>query len=321
MVTLGIALSSEERGAKELVDGAVAAEQAGFQTIWLSDHYHPWNSEQGNSPFVWTILGAIAQVTDLRMYTAVTCPTLRIHPAVLAQATASVAALAEEKSGFPRFGFGVGTGEALNEHIFGDAWPSADVRLEMLEESLQVIRALWGGETVDHRGKHYTVENARLYTLPATTPLVYVSAFGPKAADVAARTGDGLMTVGAQADIRTAYRDAGGTGASHSSVKVAWAATEEEGFDNAYRLWPNEGLPGELAQVLPTPTHFEQASQLVTRDMIGESVACGPDPGKHIAAIQELVDAGFDEIYVGQIGPDQQGMLDFYSREILPHFS
>lgn len=165
-------------------------------------------------------------------------------------------------------------------YIFGDAWPSADVRPEMLAESLQVIRALWGGETVDHRGKHYTVENARLYTLPATAPPVYVSAFGPKAADVAARTRDGLMTVGAQADIRTAYRAAGGTGASHSSVKVAWAAAEEEGLDNAYRLWPNEGLPGELAQVLPTPRHFEQASQLVTRDMIGESVACGPDPGK-----------------------------------------
>lgn len=321
MATIGIALSSEERGAKEIVDSAIAAEQAGFRTLWISDHYHPWNSTQGQSPFVWTTLGAIAQATELYLCTAVTCPTIRMHPAVVAQAAATTAALAEERSGSRRFAFGVGTGEALNEHIFGDAWPNADVRLEMLEESLEVIRELWTGETVDHRGKHYTVSNARLYTLPETTPLIYVSAFGPKAAEVAARTADGLMTVGPQTDVLSTYREHGGKGVSHNSVKVAYAATEEEGLDHAHRLWSNQGLPGELAQILPTPTHFEQASQLVTKESMRGSLACGPDPEKHIAAIQELVDGGFDEVYVGQIGPDQKGFYEMYAREVLPHFA
>jgi len=194
MAAIGYFLSSEERGPKELIDGALAAEQAGFRTLWISDHYHPWTDEQGESPFVWTTLGAIAAMTDLEIYTAVTCPIMRMHPAVVAQAAATVAALAEQKSGRPRFGLGVGTGEALNEHILGDAWPSTNVRLDMLEECVEVMRRLWTGEIVDHRGMHYEVDHAQLYTRPDAPPPVYVSAFGPKAASLAARIADGFTS-------------------------------------------------------------------------------------------------------------------------------
>lgn len=155
---IGYFLSCEEFGPQELIRQAQLAEEAGFSGLWISDHYHPWNGEQGESPFVWSVIGALAQATSLPVTTAVTCPTLRIHPAVMAQAAATSAAMMPG-----RFSFGVGTGEALNEHILGDVWPSADVRLEMLEEAIEVIRELWTGRQVSHDGQHYVVENARAY--------------------------------------------------------------------------------------------------------------------------------------------------------------
>src|SRR5512142_3541141 len=196
MVSVGYFLSSEEHGPAGLVDAAARAEQAGFHAAWISDHYHPWNDEQGQSPFVWTVIGAIARATSsLRIFTAVTCPTIRLHPAIVAQAAATSAVLSGG-----RFGLGVGSGEALNEHILGDAWPSADVRLEMLEEAVEVIRTLWEGGVHDHRGRHYRVAHARLYDLPDSPPPIIVSGFGPKAIKLAARIGDGFCTVGPDAD-------------------------------------------------------------------------------------------------------------------------
>lgn len=315
MVSVGYFLSSEEHGPAELVDAAARAEQAGFHAAWISDHYHPWNDEQGQSPFVWTVIGAIARATSsLRIFTAVTCPTIRLHPAIVAQAAATSAVLSGG-----RFGLGVGSGEALNEHILGDAWPSADVRLEMLEEAVDVIRQLFTGRDVEHSGRHYRVENARLYTLPPAPPPIYVSGFGPKATRVAAHIGDGYMNTMPDRQLVDLYRSSGGRGPVQGGVKVAWAPTEEEGHKNAYRLWANQALPGELSQVLPTPQHFMQASQLVTEEMIARSVVAGPDPERHVRQIRAYVDAGFDEVYVGQIGPDQHGMIDFYAREVLPH--
>src|SRR5919198_2093283 len=162
---IGCFLSSEEHGPGALVEQARRAQEAGFHALWISDHYHPWIDEQGHSPFVWATIGAISQVTSLPVTTAVTCPTVRVHPAVVAQAAATCAVMLEG-----RFTLGVGSGEALNEHILGDPWPSASVRLEMLEEAVEVIRALWSGRQCEHRGRHYIVENARLYTLPETPP-------------------------------------------------------------------------------------------------------------------------------------------------------
>src|SRR3954452_7371531 len=189
---IGYFLSCEECTPAELLAQARAAEEAGFHALWISDHYHPWTDEQGESSFVWSMIGALSQATQrLPVTTGVTCPTVRIHPAVIAQAAATAAVLLPG-----RFSLGVGTGEALNEHIFGDAWPSADVRLEMLEEAIEVIRELWTGKQVEHYGAHYAVENARIYTRPDEPPPILVSGFGSKSVELAARIGDGYCIVG-----------------------------------------------------------------------------------------------------------------------------
>ena len=315
MPTIGYFLSAEEYAPDQLIEQARMAEEAGFDALWISDHYHPWTSEQGQSPFVWSMIGALAQVCDLPVTTAVTCPTLRIHPAVIAQAAATSAVLLGEG----RFRLGVGSGEALNEHVLGDAWPEADVRLEMLEESVEVIRALWTGDVVSHRGRHYVVENARIWTRPETPPEILVSGFGPKAVDVAARIGDGYVTTSPDQELLDRFRKQAREGTTtQAGFKVAWADSKDQGIDYAHRIWPNAGLPGELAQVLPTVEHFEQASQLVTREATAESVAAGPDPKAHLEAFQPYLDAGFDEIYVANMGPEYADMIRDYGREVLP---
>jgi G6PDH family F420-dependent oxidoreductase len=314
MALIGYFLSSEEHPGSELVKAAVLAERAGFPAAWISDHFHPWLDDQGHSPFVWSVLGGIAASTEsLRVTTAVTCPTMRIHPAIIAQAAATTQELFDG-----RFALGVGTGEALNEHILGDHWPRPEVRLDMLEEAVALMRELWKGETVDHDGEHYVVENARIYTTPATPPEIYVSAFGPKAIEVAARIGDGFITTQPSAEDLVAYRQHGGTGRSQAGVKVCWNDDEQQAVKIAHRYWRNSFVPGQLAQDLPTPTHFEQVSELVPESTVGEKVACGPDPDKHVAAIKPYIDAGYDEVYVAQMGPDQEGMIAFYEREVLP---
>src|SRR3954469_3564970 len=173
---IGFFLSCEEFGPGDLVEQARRAEAAGFHALWISDHYHPWNDQQGHSAFVWSVIGALSEATSLPVTTGVTCPTVRIHPAVIAQAAATSAVMLEG-----RFNLGVGSGEALNEHILGTHWPEADVRLEMLEEAVEVMRDLWSGGQRSPRGRHYTVENARIYDLPDEPPPVLVSGFGPKA--------------------------------------------------------------------------------------------------------------------------------------------
>ncbi|MEA2191170.1 MAG: hypothetical protein QOI73_1291 [Solirubrobacteraceae bacterium] len=317
MAEIGIFFSSEERTAPEIVDAAVKAEQAGFRSAWLSDHFHPWNDAQGQSPFVWSVLGAVAHATEtMRWTTAVTCPTVRTHPGIIAQAAATTATLLPQ-----RFRLGVGSGEALNEHVFGARWPSADVRLEMLEEAIAVIRLLWQGGFKHHHGRHYTLEGARIYSLPDELPPILISGFAPKSVALAARIGDGFVSVGPDREGLTSYRAQGGVGPTTAGVKVCWGPDRDACVRTAHRLWPNEALEGELAQVLPSPRHFEQATALVTEQHISDSLACGPDPAEHIAAIEEVVDAGFDEVHVGHIGPDHDGFVDFYAREILPHFA
>jgi G6PDH family F420-dependent oxidoreductase len=314
---LGLFLSSEEWGPADLVSQARRGEQAGFHALWISDHYHPWNDEQGHSPFVWSTIGAIAAATDtMRVTTAVTCPTVRIHPAVLAQAAATCAVLLEG-----RFQLGVGSGEALNEHILGDRWPPAEIRLEMLEEAVEVMRTLWRGGVQDHRGKYFVVENARVYDLPDSAPEVLVSGFGEKATRLAAKIGDGYCTTMPDPELIGLYRNEGGTGPVEAGTKVCFGEDEAEARRIAHRLWPNEQLPGELAQVLPTPTHFEQASSLVSEDMVAEAVPCGPDLERHIEALEEYARAGVDELFVQQVGPDQEGFFKAYEREVIPRFA
>ncbi|GHC87057.1 TIGR03557 family F420-dependent LLM class oxidoreductase [Streptomyces flavofungini] len=314
MTSFGYFLASEEFTPAELLEQARAAEQAGFTHLAISDHYHPWTGEQGQSPFVWSMIGALAQVTSLPVTTFVTCPTVRMHPAVNAQAVATSGVLTGN-----RFRFGVGSGEALNEHILGDAWPAVDVRLEMLEEAVHVIRRLQSGDEITHRGKHYTVENARLYTVPDEPVPIYVSGFGPKAAALAGRIGDGFVTMTPDADLVGQFRRAGGGQKPVlGGVKVCWGTDRDQAVTTAHRLWPTQFLPGELGQVLPDPAHFEQAATLVTEEAVADGMVCGADADEHVRAVAAYVDAGFDEVYVGQIGPDQQGFFDFCRSDVLP---
>lgn len=310
---IGYFLSCEEYTPAQLIEQAKLAQDAGFQGLWISDHYHPWNDAQGQSAFVWSIIGALSQHVTIPITTAVTCPTVRIHPAVVAQAAATSAVMTQG-----RFVLGVGSGEALNEHITGMRWPVAEERLEMLEEAVSVMRELWTGEFVSRRGAHYEVDQARVYTLPETPPQVYVSAFGPKAVELAGRIGDGYISVMPDGDLVEQFRAAGGGDKPvQGGFKGCWAPTEEKGVATAHRLWANSGVPGELSQVLPSPRHFEQASSLVTPEMTKDAIVCGPDPAGHAAQIKAYREAGFDEVYVANIGPDYAEMIDLYRREFL----
>jgi G6PDH family F420-dependent oxidoreductase len=295
----------------------VLAERAGFASIAISDHFHPWLRAQGQSPFVWGVLGAIARATrDVEVVTGVVCPTVRIHPVIVAQAAATAQQLLAG-----RLTFGIGSGEALNEHILGDRWPAIEGRHEMLEEAMGIIRHLWTGRTLDHHGRHYTVENARLWTLPDAPPRVVMSAFGPKAVALAARIADGYFGAWPAKGLIRRYRELGGTGPAMGELKVCWHPDEDEAVRIAHRTWRHEHVSGQHSQDLPTTDHFEQIAASVSEDTVRAGRPCGPDPERHLAAIAEYVDAGYDEVYVMQMGPDQAGMIDFYAREILPALS
>ena len=314
MTAIGYALSSEEHTATDLVRHARRAEEAGFSFAVISDHYHPWIDRQGQSPFVWGVLGAIAEATErLRVGTGVTCPTVRIHPAIIAQASATAAALMPG-----RFFLGLGTGERLNEHILGAPWPEYEVRAEMLAEAVEVIRELWKGAVTSHRGRHYTVDSARIYTLPDPLPPIYMAAGGPRAAQEAARLGDGLISTAPDKEVLDGYGKAGGTGPRIGQVTICWARTEAEARRTALEWWPTVALHGEVSQELASPAHFEELSKSVTEDQVAELVPCGPDVERHVEKITEYLDAGFDQVYIHQVGPDQAGFIKFAEGELLP---
>ncbi|HXH13025.1 MAG TPA: TIGR03557 family F420-dependent LLM class oxidoreductase [Alphaproteobacteria bacterium] len=315
MFEIGYALSSEEFPPRDLIGYACRAEQAGFTFAMISDHFHPWIDRQGHSPFVWSVIGGIAQATQrLVVGTGVTCPTMRIHPAIIAQAAATVAAMMPG-----RFFLGVGTGENLNEHILGDRWPPHDVRLEMLEEAVEVIRLLWQGGTQTYRGLYYVVENARIYTLPEQLPPIIVAASGPRAAEAAGRIGDGLVTTAPKAEILQRFQAEGGSGKpAYGQLTVCWASDEADARRLAYEHWPTAAVRGELTQELPTPAHFAQAAEMVREEDIAQAIICGPDPERHLAGIREFVEAGYDHVYIHQVGPNQEGFFHFYEHEVLP---
>ena len=315
MAVIGYTLSSEEHGPTDLVRHASRAEEVGFSFALISDHFHPWVDRQGNSPFVWGVLGALSQATEkLELATGVTCPTIRIHPAIVAQAAATAAALLPG-----RFSLGVGSGENLNEHILGDHWPPVPSRQERLEEAIEIIRLLWEGGLVTHRGRHYIVENARIYSLPEEPPPILVAVAGERSVDLAARVGDGLVGTAPKADSVDRFRAGGGEGKpTYGQLHVCWAQSEEEARRTALEWWPNGAISGSHFLELPLPSHFEEAVELVSEGDIAESIVCSPDPERHVSAIREYIDAGYDHVYVHQVGPDQEGFFDFYERAVLP---
>jgi G6PDH family F420-dependent oxidoreductase len=316
MVQLGYKLSSEEFGPRELVDNARRAEEAGFTFALISDHFHPWIDAQGQSPFVWAVLGGIAEATErLRVGTGVTCPTVRIHPAIIAQAAATVALMFEG-----RFFLGVGTGENLNEHVVGQRWPATHIRQEMLEEAIEVIRLLWRGGLQSHRGRHYVVEAARLYSRPNTPPPIMLAVGGPRGAELAGRIGDGMVGTDPRADSIKAFERAGGRRKPrYGELTVCWAASEAEAKKVARKVWPITAVAGPLHWELPLPSHFEAAVADVDEETVANEIVCGPDPDKHLEKIHEYAKAGYDHVCIHQVGPDQAGFMDFCAREILPN--
>jgi G6PDH family F420-dependent oxidoreductase len=239
---------------------------------------------------------------------------MRIHPAIIAHAAATAATLLPG-----RFIFGIGAGENLNEHILGQHWPEVEVRQEMLEEAVEVIRLLWRGGMQSHHGKYYTVENARLYTLPDEPPPIIIAASGPKGAELAGRAGDGLCATAPDKETIRQFEKAGGKGKPRfGEITVCYDENEAQARRIAHEFWPNVAITGELSQVLPVPAHFEQAAQMVTEEDVAKKVICGPDPKRHIAMIEEYAEAGFDHVWVHQVGPNQEGLLRFYEEEVFP---
>jgi coenzyme F420-dependent glucose-6-phosphate dehydrogenase len=317
VTTFGYWLSSEEHRPLDLVRDARRAEEAGFEFAMISDHFHPWLDAQGHSPFVWSVIGGIAAATErLRLGTGVTCPLIRIHPAIVAQAAATCGALLPR-----RFFLGVGTGENLNEHVTGARWPAPDERISMLEEAIEVIRLLWEGGEQTHRGEHYTVDHARLYTLPEEPVPIVVAADKPNAAELAGSLGNGLITTAPDEGIVSTYREAGGDGPRYGQVRLCWAEDAEEAKQTAFRLWRHSGLGGTLSQELPRPSDFDAVAESVTLEMATEGVPCGTDPEPVVELVRRWEGAGFDHITLHQIGPDQEGFFRFWEQELRPRLT
>ncbi|MGB8197272.1 MAG: TIGR03557 family F420-dependent LLM class oxidoreductase [Acidimicrobiales bacterium] len=309
---IGYALSVEQFSPEELLDQARRARDAGFESLAISDHFHPWNEAQGNSAFVWSMIGALSQATpELPLSTLVTCPIIRINPVILAQAAATASLLLEG-----RFTFGVGTGENLNEHVWGAPWPPAKERLERLREAVELMRLLWTGHNIDFQGQFYRAVNARLYSLPDEPPMVYVSGLGPRSTELATEIADGFVTFSRES--LEQYRGGGGAGEAQTSLKVCFDVDEALAIGTIHRLWATELNPGQLNRELAQPNDIESAASLVTPEMVAAKFTCGADPDRHIAALQCRIDDGFDEIFVQQVGDDFDGFFETYRTEVLP---
>jgi G6PDH family F420-dependent oxidoreductase len=315
MVNLGYAISSEEFRPNDLVANARMAEETGFTYALISDHFHPWMDSQGHSPLVWSVLGGIAHATErLEIGTGVTCPLIRTHPVIIAQAAATVADMMPG-----RFFLGVGTGEYLNEHITGAQWPPIEKRQDMLIEAVDFIRELWKGGYTTRYGAYYTVENARIYTLPDTLPPIHIAASGPASAEIAGKHGDGLISTSPGPEVVEAYRNAGGKPEPvYGQLTVCWAKSQDAAVKTALEVWGYTALPGQLSQELALPEYFQEAAKIVTPELIQQKVVCGPDPQAYLDKIAEYAKAGFTHVYIHQVGPDQQGFFDFAKRELLP---
>lgn len=314
MTKYGYTLFCEMNPATELVRQAQLAEKAGFDFIVISDHYHPWIKEHTDSPFAWSVLGGVAATTEtIGLGTLVTCPFLRYHPAVIAQASATI----QEMSG-GRFTLGLGAGERLNEHIVGRGWPPVDIRHEMLRESVEAIRELWKGEYVTYRGRHITVEDARIFSLPSEIPDIVIAAGGGESATLAAELGDGIVIVGPDEELVANFDTSGGRGKRRiSQIPISWDQNGSTARDNAMRF--KFGVAGwKVMSELPNPVNFDSAAETVREEDVLKSVSAGPDPKTHIDAIREFTDAGLEEVAVVQVGDDHEGFLEVWEKEIRP---
>ncbi|MFB9237778.1 TIGR03557 family F420-dependent LLM class oxidoreductase [Plantactinospora siamensis] len=309
---LGYKLAAEGFGPADLIRQAVRAEEVGFDFVEISDHYHPWLDVQGHSPFAWTVLGAIAAKTSrIGLATGVTCPTVRYHPAIIAQAAATLALVSDG-----RFTLGIGAGERLNEHVVGQGFPSVRGRHERLREALEIIRRLWSGGYQSYEGRHLRLEDARVFDLPEQLPVIAVAASGDASARIAAELGTGLFATEPKAELVEAYRRFGGAGPRYAEAPMAWATDEKQAVQAALKTsrWAVTGW--KVMSELPNPVNFEAASATVTEEDIRQQFAVGPDPEPFVAKVKTYLDAGFDHIVLQNAGPDPDGFLDFFASDL-----
>jgi G6PDH family F420-dependent oxidoreductase len=310
----GYKLMAEAFGPAELVRQARLAEEAGFDFVEISDHYHPWLERQGHSPFAWSVLGSIAAVTErIGLATGVTCPTVRYHPAIIAQAAATLAILSEG-----RFTLGIGAGERLNEHVVGLGFPSTRDRHRMLREALEIIALLWQGGYHSYDGEYLNLEDARVFDLPDELPAIAVAASGEASATVAAELGSGLFAVEPNAEIIRHFEDAGGKGPRYGEVSIAWGPDADAALDHAWRMngWSMTGW--KVMSELPNPVNFEAVSRIVHREDVAAKIPAGPDAASHVDAVAPYAEAGFDHVALMNAGPDVDGFFGFFADELRP---
>jgi G6PDH family F420-dependent oxidoreductase len=309
---LGYKLATEAFGPKELIRQAVAAEQAGFDFVEMSDHYHPWLNVQGHSAFTWNLLSAIAAKTErIGLATGVTCPSVRYHPAIIAQAAATLAIISDG-----RFTLGVGAGERLNEHVVGLGFPGQGVRHERFREALEIIRLLWQGGYRSYQGKYLQLEDARVFDLPDELPVIAVAASGPVSAKIAADLGDGLFATDPDADLVQTWQRLGGSGPAYAELPLAWAPDEDAAVKAILEKSSFALLGWKVMAELPNPVNFEAAVANVTAGQARQQFACGPDVSRHLEVAQQFADAGFDHLVTMNAGPDPDGFMDFFAREL-----
>jgi G6PDH family F420-dependent oxidoreductase len=316
MTRYGYTLMCEQSGPRELVRDAVRAEAAGFDFEVISDHYSPWLDSQGHAPNAWATLGAIAQATDqVELMTYVTCPTGRYHPAVVAQQAATVGLLSDG-----RFTLGLGAGENLNEHVVGRGWPPVNIRHEMFAEALDIIRALFGGDYVNYRGSHFTVDSAKLWDVGITAPRIGIAVSGAQSCELAGRYADAMIAVEPDASLGAQFDAAGGAGKPRiGQVPISWDPDRAAAIDRAHDQFRWFGGGWKVNAELPGTAGFAAASQFVRKDDIESAISCGPDVTEHVAAIRKYVDAGFSDVAVIQIGGDTQpAFLEWAEQELLP---
>ena len=315
MLQFGYKLMSEEHGPRDLVENAARAEMAGFDFVSLSDHFHPWLEAQGHASFAWSVLGAIARATKtVQITTGLTCPIIRYHPAIIAQAAATVALLSGD-----RFTLAVGAGERLNEHVTGAAWPSTPARHAMLSEAIDIFRLLWTGEVHTHKGEHFEINHARLYDPPEKQIPVIVGVSGEGGIKLAAEKADGIMATEPKKALTEGYKQRSKTsGPCYSEVALAYAPSEKAALKLAKERFSFSALAWDVNSELPNVEGFEAAAKFIREEDLAETIACGPDPERHIEAIKKHIDAGFDHICLVGIGPDQKGFCEFFENELSP---
>lgn len=313
---VGLVLAGEEHSATDLLALAQTAENKGFGFAFVSDHFHPWNLNQAHSSYVWSVLGALAVSTErLVLLTAVTCPILRIHPSTLAQAASTIHHLSGG-----RFLLGLGTGEYLNEHVVGADWLPFSERLARLREAIHCVRELLSGEQVTRQGEFFQLDRAQLFD-PAAELEILVASSGPLSAALASELADGLICLGAQADLAESFS----TGPADlrprlTQLSVCWAQDRLHAEKTAHHYFPEVAMAGTLFTKLATPVDFSEAAKDVSVSDVAASIVCGPDPEPYRRAIQECLDAGFDAVALHQIGPDQSGFLNFWDAELRAQF-